>query len=320
MRPVPVLLAILLLTIGARSVAEPAGCNASARHALLLHGGYLDEHDVVTPAQRTLLARLLESGDAALADGGSALDSVVTAIAAMEDSGLLDAGKGSIVNTAGFTETDASLMDGATGRSGAVAAMQRIRNPIRAARLVMDHTPHVLFAGTTGESTLTGLGAETIDPAAYYHVAALSRPPSPARRHGTVGAAALDRCGRLAAGTSTGGWEGKLPGRIGDSPIIGASTWADDRVALSATGVGEYFIKRTATRDIALRNRFLGESLETAARHVVLELIGKQDKAPGAIIALDAHGAIVVVSNGFGVLWGMAGSEQALHVDTRAPR
>ena len=164
----PVIAACFLAAALACCESHAEECSGSPRHALLLHGGFLDYEEEVEPAHRELLKRLLAAGNARLAAGGSALDAVTEAIAAMEDSGLLDAGKGSIVNTEGFTETDASLMDGVAGRSGAVAAMQRLKNPIRAARLVMDRSKHVLFAGTTGEATLQKLGAEVIDPATYY--------------------------------------------------------------------------------------------------------------------------------------------------------
>ena len=264
---------------------------------------------------------MLKSGREHLAKGGSALDVVVDSIAALEDSGILNAGKGSIVNTAGFTETDASLMDGRSGRSGAVAAMQRLKNPIKASRLVMDETEHVLFAGTNGEQTLAGLGAELVkDPASYFQEYVPPPTDEPTKtEHGTVGAAALDRCGNLAAGTSTGGWRDKLPGRVGDSPIIGASTYADHQYALSATGVGEYFIKRAATRDIAMRAEYLGTPLKRAADYVVKELIGKQDGAGGAIIAISKGGEIVVSSNGYGILYGWVTQIGDIVVGTREP-
>jgi isoaspartyl peptidase/L-asparaginase-like protein (Ntn-hydrolase superfamily) len=284
-------------------------CDSNEGFTLTLHGGLLDYEEEIGSDHRALFKRLLENGREHLAKGGSALDVVVNSIAAMEDSGILNAGKGSIVNTAGFTETDASLMDGRSGRSGAVAAMQRLKNPIKASRLVMDETEHVLFAGTNGERTLAGLGAELVEDPASYFKEYVSPPPPPAgepskSEHGTVGAVALDRCGNLAAGTSTGGWQGKLSGRVGDSPIIGAGTWADHRYALSATGVGEYFIKRAATRDIAMRAEYLGTPLKRAADYVVKELIGKQDGAAGAIIAISKDGEIVISSNRYGILYG----------------
>ena len=299
-------------------------CDSNEAFTLMLHGGLLDYEEEVEPRHRTLFKQLLESGREHLAKGGSALDVVVDSIAAMEDSGILNAGKGSIVNSAGFTETDASLMDGRSGRSGAVAAMQRLKNPIKASRLVMDETEHVLFAGTNGEQTLAGLGAELVkDPASYFQEYVPPAPPpadEPTKsKHGTVGAVALDRCGNLAAGTSTGGWPGKLSGRVGDSSIIGASTYADHQYALSATGVGEYFIKRAATRDIAMRAEYLGTPLKRAADYVVKELIGKQDGAAGAIIAISKDGEAVVSSNRYGILHGWVTEIGDIVVGAREP-
>jgi beta-aspartyl-peptidase (threonine type) len=298
----------LLPPIPVATAAE--SCDASQSYTLLVHGGFVEYAEEVEPRHIELIRRLVGEGRADLAQGNRALDVVVDAIVEMEDSGILDAGKGSIVNTAGVTETDASVMDGQTGESGAVAAMQRLKNPIRAARLVMEKTPHVLFVGTTGEKTVIDLGAEIVEPKTYFkeYVA----PPQPTRdasarpRHGTVGAVALDRCGHLAAGTSTGGWPGKLPGRVGDSPIVGASTFANRRFALSATGLGESFIKRGATRDIAARAEYLKLPLQTAADYVIKELIGGEDRAAGAIIAISVDGEIVLSSNGYGILFGHA--------------
>jgi isoaspartyl peptidase/L-asparaginase-like protein (Ntn-hydrolase superfamily) len=299
-------------------------CDSNEGFTLTLHGGLLDYEEEVGPHHRALFKQLLENGREHLAKGGSALDVVMDSIAAMEDSGILNAGKGSIVNIAGFTETDASLMDGRNGRSGAVAAMQRLKNPIKASRLVMDETEHVLFAGTNGEQTLAGLGAELVkDPASYFQEYVPPPPPptgEPTKtKHGTVGATALDRCGNLAAGTSTGGWPGKLSGRVGDTPIIGASTFADHQYALSATGVGEYFIKRAATRDIAMRAEYLGTPLKHAADYVVKELIGKQDGARGAIIAISKDGEIVISSNSYGILYGWVTQNGDIVVGTREP-
>jgi beta-aspartyl-peptidase (threonine type) len=320
MKAIHNLSAALVLGMAALPAAAET-CDSNEGFTLMLHGGFLDCEEEVGPHHRALFRQLLKSGRAHLAKGGSALDVVVDSIAALEDSGILNAGKGSIVNTAGFTETDASLMDGRSGRSGAVAAMQRLKNPIKASRLVMDETEHVLFAGTNGEQTLAGLGAELVkDPASYFQKYTPQPTDEPTKpKHGTVGAAALDRCGNLAAGTSTGGWRDKLPGRVGDSPIIGASTYADHEYALSATGVGEYFIKRAATRDIAMRAEYLRTPLKRAADYVIKELIGKQDGAEGAIIAISKDGEIVISSNGYGILYGWVTQIGDIVVGTREP-
>ena len=253
-----------------------------------------------------------------LADGATALNVVEDSIALLEDSGIYDAGKGSYFNTKGFVENDASLMEGHTGRAGAVAAMQTLKNPIRAARIAMEKTPHVFFVGTTGESTMIELGAEVVDDAKSYFKE--FRPPKakePDEEHGTVGAVALDRCGHLAAGTSTGGTSGKMPGRVGDSPIIGASSFANTRYALSATGVGEFFIQRSATRDIAARAEYLGMPLREAADYVIVDLIGNIDQAQGGVIAISATGEIVLSSNGYGVLYGYASDSNPVTVGAK---
>jgi isoaspartyl peptidase/L-asparaginase-like protein (Ntn-hydrolase superfamily) len=296
--------------------AVQAACAERDGYSIAVHGGYVGEEHPDWPdaAVKELTRQIVARGRDRLAHGAAALDVVVEAIAAFEDSGQTDSGKGSFENSAGFVETDASLMLGSTGRSGAVAAMQRLKNPIRAARLVMDKTPHVLFVGAAGEATLIGLGAEALaDPKAYYRPVA---EPEAAKNkgHGTVGAVALDRCGVLAAGTSTGGTYGKMPGRVGDSPIIGASTFANDQVALSATGAGEFFIKRGATRDIAARVAYLHTPLQRAADTVIKELIGKADGSRGAIIAISRDGKVAFSSTGYGLLHGYATEKVAANV------
>lgn len=288
----------------------------NARYAILVHGGTVRDPVQVTAAHTLLIEDIVRDAGARLAGGGAAVDAVVEAIVSMEDSGILDAGKGSYYNSDGYVENDASLMEGHSGRAGAVAVMQRLKNPIRAARLVMEHSPHVFFAGPAGEAFLEQLGAGTVaDPAAYFTPS--DRDPHKPVSPGTVGAVALDRRGRLAAGTSTGGTRGKRPGRVSDSSIIGAGTYADGRYALSATGTGEFFIRRSASHDIAMRAEYLGWPLQRAADYVIGDLIGKQDKAAGAIIALSAAGDIVVSSNVYGVLHGYMSDTCEVHTGVR---
>jgi isoaspartyl peptidase/L-asparaginase-like protein (Ntn-hydrolase superfamily) len=290
-----------------------ASCATQARYTIVVHGGYVGEAhpDWPNAAVKELTRQIVAKGRERLARGASALDVVVDSIVAFEDSGQVDAGKGSFENSAGFVETDASLMVGSTGHSGAVAAMQRLKNPILAARLVMDKTPHVLFVGAAGEQTLIGLGAEVIaDPKGYYKPV-IEPQTTKSQGHGTVGAVAMDRCGVLAAGTSTGGTYGKMPGRVGDSPIVGASTFANEQVALSSTGAGEYFIKRGATRDIAARVAYLHVSLQSATDVVIKDLIGKADRSRGAVIAISRSGEIAFSSTGYGLLHGYANEKVA---------
>ena len=292
---------------------SPAACTAQARYTIAVHGGYVGEAhpDWPNAAVKELTRQIVARARERLAEGASALDVVVDSIVAFEDSGQVDAGKGSFENSAGFVETDASLMVGSTGHSGAVAAMQRLKNPILAARLVMDKTPHVLFVGAAGEQTLIGLGAQVIaDPKSYYKPV-IEPQTTKSQSHGTVGAVAMDRCGVLAAGTSTGGTYGKMPGRVGDSPIVGASTFANEQVALSTTGAGELFIKRGATRDIAARVAYLHVSLQSATDTVIKDLIGKEDHSRGAAIAISRGGEIAFSSTGYGLLHGYANERAA---------
>lgn len=285
----------------------------SDRFTILVHGGTVPAPSRVTDRHLELVRAVVSDARDALAGGGGALDVVVDAIARLEDSGLLNAGRGSARSAAGVVETDASVMLGATGRSGAVAAMQRLKNPIRAARIVLERTSNVLFAGATGEETLLGLGAEAVDPDDYY--AARPSAETIGKESGTVGAVALDRHGNLAAGTSTGGYFGKPPGRVGDSPIVGASTFANERVALSATGLGEAFVRRMATKDIADRAEYLGVPLKEAADYVVHALIGEAEGADGAIVAIGLGGEIVLSAvNVFGALHGYASESRDVTV------
>ena len=272
-----------------RTADLPVACDGEA-WGIILHGGTARAGNVPQERldfMRALLTRMKDS----LSRGATSVDTVEAAIVAMEDSGLFNAGKAAINNAGGFVETDASIMDGDTMKAGAVGSMITVKNPIRAARLVMDETRHVMMVGTRGEAAVTGLGAETV-PADYFlnNAPKKKAPPDPYPEHGTVGAAVLDRCGDLAAGTSTGGYDAKIPGRVGDSPVIGAGTYAKNGVmAASATGHGEYFIRYTATRSIAARMEYGGASLATAAGEVITEMAaaGGASDGRGGIVAID---------------------------------
>jgi isoaspartyl peptidase/L-asparaginase-like protein (Ntn-hydrolase superfamily) len=264
---------------------------------LALHGGAGAPRGGLTPAHRAGLERALAAGWTILEKGGASLDAVAAAVVVLEDDPLFNAGRGAVYNAEGNHELDASVMDGATLRAGAVAAVSRIRNPILAARAVMERSPHVLLAGPNAERFAFRHGVARA-PASYFHtaerLAALKKGLK--RHHGTVGAVALDRRGNLAAATSTGGFTGKLPGRVGDSPIIGAGTWADNATcAVSGTGDGEIFIRTALAHDIAERMRYRGDSLQRAAR-AALAAVARLG-GEGGLVAVDRRGNLAMPFN-----------------------
>jgi beta-aspartyl-peptidase (threonine type) len=312
---VPALLAAAVL---AACAPEPPPAPA---WSLAIHGGarnlapgdYTDEQRATV---RVELAAALAAGAKVLEAGGPALDAVEAVVVAMEDSPWFNAGRGAVFTHEGRNELDASIMDGASGQAGAVAGVTRIRNPVRLARRVMERTPHVLLAGSGAEAFAVEQGFAPVDPA-YFRTErrwqelqeALERekakPPVSAREayYGTVGAVARDRQGRLAAATSTGGMTNKRHGRVGDSPIIGAGTYADVRCAVSATGHGEYFIRFAVAHDICARTRERGIAVGTAARAVIHEVL-KPAGGEGGVITMDARGAPALEFNTSAMLRG----------------
>ena len=274
------------------------------RPAIAIHGG-ADAMRAITPrkqaAFRAGLACALEAGYRVLDTGGTSLDAVTAAVVALEDDPQFNAGRGAVYNTERRHELDAAIMEGETLRAGAVAAVSRIRNPILAARAVMEQSPHVLLAAGGAEQFAKRHGLALV-PQSYFHtaerLAALRRIVK--SRYGTVGAVALDRHGNLAAATSTGGCTGKLPGRIGDSPIIGAGTYADNTsCAVSATGWGEAFIRLAVAHEIGARMRYRGDSLARAAAYALARV--KRLGADGGLVALDRRGNIAMPFNSLGM-------------------
>jgi beta-aspartyl-peptidase (threonine type) len=248
-----------------------------------------------------VLKEALEAGYELLAKGNSSLDAVAAAVLVLEDSPLFNAGRGSAFNADGDIEMDASIMDGATLAAGAVAAVRRIRNPVLAARAVMENTRHVLLAGDSADRFARRHGLKLERPG-YFHTArrwnALKR--NRKNYHGTVGAVALDAEGNLAAATSTGGYTGKLPGRVGDSPLIGAGTYADNRAcAVSGTGLGEAFIRAAVAHDVCARMRYGGSSL-TAAAAAALKNVAALG-GDGGLIAVDRRGNVAMPFNSEGM-------------------
>ena len=285
--------------------------------AIAIHGGSgtINKGDF-SPERENEIRRTLEhavrSGHAVLADGGTSLDAITRAVTILEDSPHFNAGKGAVFNSEGKNELDASIMDGATLEAGAVAAVHNVRNPVLLARKVMTASPHVMLMGDGAERFAREQGIAFEDDAYFYtdyrwqqlQKAKAGPDPgasflseTPDRWFSTVGAVALDSHGNLAAATSTGGMTNKQWGRVGDSPIIGAGTYADNRsCAVSATGHGEYFIRATVARDICSRVRFNGQDLADAANEVVMQELVRMGGS-GGIIAADRAGQLALTFN-----------------------
>jgi L-asparaginase / beta-aspartyl-peptidase len=260
---------------------------------------------------RSALEESLRAGHAVLTGGGSSLDAVVAAVQVMEESPLFNAGRGAVYTADETHELDASIMVGRTKDAGAVAAVRHVRSPIELARLVMEESPHVMMVGDGAETFAWSHGLERVDNA-YFNterrLQQLRRARSDAgvappdhdvtdRYFGTVGAVALDSNGDLAAATSTGGMSNKKFGRVGDSPIIGAGTYADNATcAVSATGHGEYFIRGIIAYDVAAMMRYAGLSLSEAANAVIHGKLTDMG-ATGGIIAMDRHGNVSMPFN-----------------------
>ena len=301
----------------------------SARAAIAIHGGagtILRSSLTAEQEARYLhaLRSVVTAGNDLLAHGGSALDAVSLAVSLLEDCPLFNAGKGAVFTNAGNMEMDAAIMDGKTRRAGAVACIQHVRNPIQAARAVMEHSPHVLMVGKGAEEFLRQHGLQFENQSYFFteeryaqlqrarqesgllldHDAANlltlsseSAPLDPDKKFGTVGAVALDVHGNLAAATSTGGMTNKLPGRVGDTPMLGAGCYADNQTAaLSATGTGEAFMRSLALHDIDAQMQYLGLSLEQAASNVVMDKLPLYE-GQGGVIGIDKLGNIVLPFN-----------------------
>ena len=288
---------------------------SETQYALVLHGGAGARAGRDYSVVEAHLAELGAQGEAMLAGGAAALDVVEYAVAALEASGLYVAGRGSAPNSAGYVELDASIMNGADRSAGAVASIRDVENPISVARRVMEATPHVLLCGKGANAFAVAEGfAEITDPAAWYVLpVGVYAEEIEDNRHGTVGAVALDTSGHLAAATSTGGTFGKLEGRVGDTPIIGAGTWADSVIGVSCTGTGEYFIRTAAAVSVASRYK-AGQALEDAIDAVLDEV--KAMHGDGGIIAVTADGHISMRYNSEGMKRAAVVSGKDLQVAT----
>lgn len=312
--------------------AAPAFAAEDHATVLVIHGGAGLQRASVTPeneaAMRAAITLALRKGHEQLAAGKPALDAVTAAITVLEDNPLFNAGKGAVFTHDGRNELDASLMDGATLKAGAVAGVHHVKNPILLARAVMEHSPHVMMAGDGAEAFAKGQGIELVDPS-YFRTErrwqqlqkALKEDaagqahadPATAKHFGTVGALALDRQGHLAAGTSTGGMTDKRYGRIGDSPIIGAGTYANATCAVSGTGWGEFYIRTAAAHSICARMAWLKETAAEAGEAVINRQIPELGGDGGAIV-LAADGSVAMPFNTEGMARGWIGADGVPHV------
>lgn len=307
---------------------------------IAIHGGAgtMSRSDISAgqeAAYHAALQGILLPAQQVLADGGSALDAVSLAVDLLEDCPLFNAGHGAVFTHDETHELDASIMDGATLRAGAVACVSRLRRPLRAARAVMEHSEHVLLVAEGAEAFAASLGLELVAPdyfstearraqlqralasnatvldhdgaaLVFRAAAASSAPLDESTKFGTVGAVALDAQGNLAAATSTGGMTNKRPGRVGDTPLIGAGTYADNRTAaISCTGTGEMFIRTATAYDICARMAYAGQSLDAAAQEVVMKVLPTLN-GRGGLIAVDAQGNLSLPFNTEGMYRGWA--------------
>ncbi|MGK7286681.1 isoaspartyl peptidase/L-asparaginase [Buttiauxella agrestis] len=268
------------------------------------------------------LSEIVEAGQALLEAGGTALDAVTEAVRMLEECPLFNAGIGAVFTHDGTHELDACIMDGNTLEAGAVAGVSHIRNPILAARQVLEHSPHILLIGKGAENFAEQHGLEPVSPESFFTQQRWDQlqsaranqqtvldydggePIDPGTKFGTVGAVALDKYGNLAAATSTGGMTNKLPGRVGDSPIIGAGCYANNaNVAVSCTGTGEVFMKTLAAYDIAALMEYGGLSLHQATERVVMEKLPAL-QGSGGVIAIDSEGNVALPFNSEGMYRG----------------
>ncbi len=279
------------------------------KYVLVIHGGagtILKENMTVEKEAAYLekMNEALEAGEHILKNGGSSLDAVTETIMVMENSPLFNAGKGAVFTAEGINEMDASIMEGKFHKAGAITGVQHIKNPILGARAVMEETNHVLLTGEGAEELAQDVGLEMVD-SSYFFTESRWNSYLEAKdkidKHGTVGAVALDKHGNLAAATSTGGMTYKMKGRVGDSPIIGAGTYADNNTcAVSATGHGEYFMRNVVAYDISALMKYSKMTLQQATEEVImnkLKLIG----GDGGVIAVDKEGNISMTFNTAGM-------------------
>lgn len=320
------------LLVAALAALGIASMSHAATPVLVIHGGAGVIKREMSPARekavRAALAQALQKGYAELKGGKSAVDAVATALTVLEDDPNFNAGKGSVFTHEGRNELDAAIMDGSTLAAGSVAGVHRVKNPILLARAVMEKSDHVMLVGDGAEEFAKTVGIELVDPS-YFRTderwqqlqKALKEDAGKvkhsdvetAKHFGTVGAVALDADGHLAAGTSTGGMTDKRWGRVGDSPIIGAGTYANSGCAVSGTGWGEYYLRTVAAHEICMRVTQMRVPLKRAAAEVINQEIPSMGGNGGAI-ALDANGTVAMPFNTDGMYRGWIGADGVPHV------
>ncbi len=318
--------------LGLASLSSGAALAAAPSPLLVIHGGAgVERKDLSAEEERAARAALTEAlrkGHEALLAGKPALDAVTAAITVLENDPTFNAGRGAVFTHDGKNELDASLMDGATLRAGAVAGVHTVKNPILLAQAVMEHSPHVMMVGQGAEMFAAEQKIELVDPS-YFRTEkrweqlqrALKEEAAgqahvdleTAKHFGTVGAVALDSQGKLAAGTSTGGMTNKRYGRVGDSPIIGAGTYASDQCAVSGTGWGEFYIRLAAAHEICSRMKYLHETPAQAGEEVIVKRVPELGGDGGAIV-LSADGKAATPFNTEGMYRGWIGADGVPHV------
>ncbi len=299
---------IILITLFSLMVGVIESNEEVNNFGIVIHGGagsFSGLDDKAINSYETGINEALSAGYKILEQGGTSLDAVTSAIVILEDLPLFNAGKGSVYTEMETQEMDSSIMDGESGKGGAVAGVSKVKNPVLLARMVMDKTEHVMLIGSGAEKFAEEIGIELVDPSYFYSEKNLKRvrKSKADEKLGTVGAAALDQSGNLAAATSTGGRTNKMTGRVGDSPILGAGTWAQNGLcAVSGTGHGEYFMRLLTAADVCKLMEYSNLSLEESTQIAVnkLTVIG----AEGGIISIDSDGNISAQFNTKGMARG----------------
>jgi len=306
-------LLLLIILLPANIISQ----QPNGKYTIVVHGGAgsmnPDMNELLKQQYITSLSEALTIGKEILEDGGSSLDAVEQVIRYLEDDSLFNAGRGAVFTSAGTNELDASIMDGRDLSSGAVAGVSIIKNPISLARLVKEKTSHVLFAGKGADQLGIDLGVEIVDPSyffVYERYEELQRMMEQIK--GTVGCVAIDQYGNISAGTSTGGRTGKMPGRVGDSPLINAGTYANNNTCgVSATGIGELFIKNTVAFNISALMDYKGYSLEEASNEMIFNRLPENS---GGIISVDKNYNYEFTFNTPSMMRGVATSDGVFEV------